>query len=219
MENHKHTYFITMKTNKKSSQTEKARIGAIGENNVVSKLMQQGWDAFNANCTIKNYKSIDIVCIDSDSCDPNTPWRPATVFVQVKTSFQNNIPIGFSIKECLDKESLEKKVMGAYVFVYVKEISKDEWCFRYFIISRKDFIELAHQAHKHYVYDWVREEKGKPLNDEGSRINGILLNAPAGFNIKWLKGDSDKATQKHTAFINPLNGKDCENEWKNIWKE
>ena len=37
---------------KKSTQPEKARLGAVGENMVVSMLMQHGWDAFNANCTI-----------------------------------------------------------------------------------------------------------------------------------------------------------------------
>ena len=45
----------------RSTQPEKARLGAVGEYMVVSMLMQHGWDAFNANCTIKNYKSIDIV--------------------------------------------------------------------------------------------------------------------------------------------------------------
>ena len=48
------------------NQTWKSRIGAIGENQVVSMLLQKSWDAFNANCTIKNYKSIDIVCLNSD---------------------------------------------------------------------------------------------------------------------------------------------------------
>lgn len=38
----------------RSTQPEKARLGAVGENMVVSMLMQNGWDAFNANCTIKN---------------------------------------------------------------------------------------------------------------------------------------------------------------------
>lgn len=40
---------------KKSNQSAKARMGAIGESLVVTKLMEQGWDAFNANCTIKNF--------------------------------------------------------------------------------------------------------------------------------------------------------------------
>lgn len=32
----------------KNNQSAKARMGAIGESLVVAKLMQQGWDAFNA---------------------------------------------------------------------------------------------------------------------------------------------------------------------------
>ena len=51
---------------KKNNHPGKARLGSIGENLAVAMLMQQGWDAFNANCTIKNYKSIDIVCLNSD---------------------------------------------------------------------------------------------------------------------------------------------------------
>ena len=38
-----------MEKKQKIDQTRKARVGAIGENMVVAKLMQQGWDAFNAN--------------------------------------------------------------------------------------------------------------------------------------------------------------------------
>lgn len=45
---------------KEENKIDKARLGAIGENNVVSILMQHDWDAFNANCSIKNFKSIDI---------------------------------------------------------------------------------------------------------------------------------------------------------------
>lgn len=60
-------------------------MGAIGESLVVAKLMQQGWDAFNANCTIKNYKSIDIICLNSDlSEDGDLRWKPKTALVQVK---------------------------------------------------------------------------------------------------------------------------------------
>lgn len=45
------------------NQTWKARIGAIGENQVVSKLLQEGWDAFNANCTIKNNISLRLFAL------------------------------------------------------------------------------------------------------------------------------------------------------------
>lgn len=39
---------------------QNARLGAIGESYVQMRLMQQGWDAFNANSTYNNYKSVDI---------------------------------------------------------------------------------------------------------------------------------------------------------------
>lgn len=192
--------------NANKDQSKKARIGAIGENNVVSMLMQKGWDAFNANCTIKNYKSIDIICIKRDYNECNEkPWKPMTSFVQVKTCFQKNIPIGFSINQCLDRAYLEKMVLGPYVFVSVNVVN-DQFTFRYFIISRKLFIELACQAHSFYVNGYIRE-------------NNIKLESPAGFNIHWLEGLSDKETKRHKAFDNPLNGISCENKWENIWDE
>lgn len=42
---------------------QNARLGAIGESYVQMRLMQQGWDAFNANSTYNNYKSVDIICL------------------------------------------------------------------------------------------------------------------------------------------------------------
>lgn len=66
----------------RSTQPEKARLGAVGENMVVSMLMQNGWDAFNANCTIKNYKSIDIVCLNSEIKEtPNYPWKSVSALI------------------------------------------------------------------------------------------------------------------------------------------
>ena len=190
----------------KSEQMEKARLGAVGEHNVVSILMQKGWDAFNANCSIKNYKSIDIVCLDSDRSESiESPWKPKTVLIQVKTCRQNNIPIGFNIKQCLDRVYLEQNVKGPYVFVFVKE-EDDKYSFRYFILSRKQFIELTYSAHKHYDEGYKRE---KELNKE----------ALAGLKLKWLEGEGEKATDNHIAYNNPLNGVSCENCWNNIWEE
>ena len=110
-----------MEKKQKIDQTRKARVGAIGENMVVAKLMQQGWDAFNANCTIKNYKSIDIVCLNADLKESDELWwKPRTSLVQVKTSVQNNIPAGFSIQEALNKDYLQQIVKGPYVFLSAK---------------------------------------------------------------------------------------------------
>lgn len=205
-----------MATNKK---TDKARLGAIGENNVVSLLMQHDWDAFNANCTIKNYKSIDIICMNSASCHENVAWKPDVALIQVKTSVGKNIPIGFTVGQCLNKKYLEQYVKGPYVFVWATKTADHEYSFRYFIISRLDFIELAHQAHLYYVHGYTRVAGEKPLQGE-NRENGINLNSPAGLKISWLEGLNEKeVTGKHRAFDNPLNGVSTENQWNNIWKD
>lgn len=197
---------IIMPKKLKSKQSEKARIGAIGENNVVSLLMQHGWDAFNANCTIKNYKSIDIVCIDSEHTESiDKPWKPKAVFIQVKTNRQKSSPIGFTIEQCLDNNYLEKMVMGPYVFVYAN-IVDGHYKFRYFIISRTQFIKLVYQSNDYYMHGYYR---AKELNTK----------APVALCLRWLEGISDKKTKNHRAFENPLNGISCENKWEDIWNE
>lgn len=197
-----------------TKQMGKARLGAIGENNVVSILMQKGWDAFNANCTIKNYKSIDIVCLNNEHPESeDKPWKPTTALVQVKTCTQTNIPVGFNIGQAsgydengrnIGKEYLREYVKGPYVFVYAKE-EGGELRFRYFILSRSQFIELVYAAHRWYT-GWPRD---KELN----------MKSPAGLYVRWLEGKSDAATDRHEAFLNPLNGVSCENCWENIWKD
>lgn len=205
-----------MKTS--TMQTEKARLGAMGENNVVSLLMQQGWDAFNANCTIKNYKSIDIVCLNSDLHPANQPWKPETALIQVKTSVGTNIPAGFTVGQCLDKDYLLNNVKGPYVFVNAQVGDDNKYTFEYYIISRMDFIELIYQAHQYYVHDYVRDAGDKPL-DGKNRKNGVDLNSPAGLYVRWLDGQSDEPKKNHPAFNNPLNGVSCKDQWKNIWKD
>lgn len=187
----------------RSNQSDKARLGSIGENMVVAKLMQKGWDAFNANCNIKNYKSIDVVCLNSAISESDKHWwKPKTALVQVKTSVQSNIPTGFSIAESLDKEYLEKMVKGPYVFVAAKQ-ETDGYSFRYFIISRKQFIKLLHQAHVFY-------DKKHNGNEEKK--------APAGISVSWLEGKPEFAPKTPLDFGNPIK-ETCENKWENIWEE
>ncbi|MDE5968725.1 MAG: hypothetical protein K2G64_06440 [Muribaculaceae bacterium] len=203
---------------KKTTQAERARMGALGESLVVAKLMEHGWDAFNANCTIKNFKTIDIVCIDGNSTDPKSPWKPNIALVQVKTSVQSNIPAGFTMAQCLDKEYLEKNVMGPYVFVSAIKEDGTNYKFRYFILSRRMFIDLIHAAHKYAIYGYKRKTK-EAINDDPNYINGVKITAPAGLYLRWMKGESDKANNLHVEFNNPLEGIDCENAWENIWKD
>ena len=191
----------------KEIQSEKARLGAIGENLVVQNLMEHGWDAFNANCSIKNYKSIDIICLNSDACEsPEKVWKPATSLIQVKTSYGNNIPVGFNLKDACDKDYLWKMVKGPYVIVHVcKDKITDKNTYRFFILSRSMVVELIYNAHNYYVNDFHKNDN-------------MVLSAPAGFNISWLEGDPKFSPKNKTHFGNPIT-KTCENEWDNIWKD
>ena len=193
------------KTTKSERQSDKARLGAMGENLVVAQLMQRGWDAFNANCSIKNYKSIDIVCLNADLKESDELWwKPKTSLVQVKTSVQNNIPAGFSIQETLDKEYLQQMVKGPYVFVSVK-LNNDNYSFRFFVISRKQFIDLLYEAHNYYV-------------NVLHQADNIALSAPACISISWLEGKPEFSSRNKVSFGNPLT-ESCESIWDNIWEE
>jgi Holliday junction resolvase-like predicted endonuclease len=187
----------------RKDQAGKARIGAIGENLVVAKLMQQGWDAFNANCTIKNYKSIDIVCLNSELKESDELWwKPKTSLVQVKTSVQTNIPTGFTIEESLDKDYLEKMVKGPYVFVFAKQ-QEGGFNFRYFVLSRRQFIRLLHTSH--VFYD--KKHNGQEVKT-----------APAGLSVSWLEGKPEFSPRVPIDFGNPIK-ETCEDQWENIWME
>lgn len=61
---------------------KKSLIGAIGEQMVSVKLMQQGWNVLNANASITNFESIDLVCIN--------PETDEISLVQVKTQLGQN---------------------------------------------------------------------------------------------------------------------------------
>ncbi|MBE6326316.1 MAG: hypothetical protein E7077_04520 [Bacteroidales bacterium] len=190
-----------------NKQTSKARLGSIGENLVVVKLLEQGWDAFNANCSIKNFKSIDIVCLDSSTPESKELWwKPKTTLVQVKTSVEKNITTGFSIEEALDKDNLWKMVKGPYVFVSAQWNKESEtYSFRYFILSRSQFVNLLYEAHYYYVKIFHKDRN-------------LVLSAPAGFNISWLEGDPEFSPKNKVHFGNPLT-ESCENKWNNIWEE
>ena len=196
-----------MNSKNSQKQAEKARLGSIGENLVLAKLMLQEWDTFNVNCTIKNYKSIDIVCIDRPDPDgQNILWKPKTSFIQVKTSKENNIPTGYNIQEAMDIDYLRRTVIGPYIFVSAKkDKATNKYSFRYFIISRSKFIDLLYQAHYYYV---------KVLHKD----DNIVLNAPAGLTISWLEGREEFSPTRKEPWGNPIT-ETCEDKWTNIWED
>ena len=192
---------------KSEKQANKARLGAIGENLVVAQLMQHGWDAFNANCSIKNYRSIDIICLDSSTSESEDCWwKPKTSLIQVKTSVENIITTGFTLEEALDKDYLWKMVKGPYVFVSAKmDKQSDTYSFRYFILPRSLFVDLLYVTNNYYV-------------NEMHKNDHLVLSAPAGFYVSWLEGNKEFSPRNKVLFDNPIKEK-CEDEWGNIWKE
>ena len=192
---------------KSEKQAAKARLGAIGENLVLTQLMQHGWDAFNANCSIKNYKSIDVVCLDSSSSESEEHWwKPKTSLIQVKTSVENIITTGFTLEEALDKDYLLKMVKGPYVFVSAKKDKEtDTYSFRYFIVPRSLFVDLLYVTNHYYV-------------NEMHKNDHLVLSAPAGFYVSWLEREKEFSPRNKTPFDNPIT-ETCEDEWNNIWKE
>ena len=178
-------------------QTDKARLGAIGEHLVTAKLLQHGWDTFNANLSIKNTKSYDlVVCTNSEST--------ATAFVQVKTTVGKSFPVGMTIAGARNREVLEAKIVGPWVFVYASG-EAEKMQFRYFILTRAQMIRLLKESHDWYVAQWNRGDR--TINE----------NAPAAIPLKWLQGYGEPENAKHRAFDNPLQ-ESSENCWDNICK-
>ena len=58
---------------------QNARLGAIGESYVQMRLMQKGWDAFNANSTYNNYKLVDIICLKPGENGAFPPTRDGCI--------------------------------------------------------------------------------------------------------------------------------------------
>ena len=131
---------------------KKSLIGAIGEQMVSVKLMQQGWnvlnanasitnfDVLNANASITNFESIDLVCIN--------PETDEISLVQVKTQLgQNpNFNVGCTIQKV---DTLLEKIKGPWVFVQVIGEGLDME-FYYFILSRQEVADLILTSNEWY---------------------------------------------------------------------
>lgn len=176
---------------------DKALLGAIGENMTATQLLLRGWNAINANLSIPNCKSFDIVCIHPD--------YKQSALVQVKTSVGKSFPVNVTIDEARNIDKLKEKIVGPYVFVYVYGDSANP-SFKYFILSPTQVIMLLKASHDWYIDSW----------DRGDRQ--IKLNSPAALSLKWLQGDGGKENKRHPAFNNPLT-ESSENRWDNIWKD
>ena len=176
------------------------RIADIGENMVVVKLMQKGWDALNINQVFNNYKSVDIICID--------PNYGRTQLVQVKTGKgKNPFPTGFYSDNKGNIKDFEVK--GPWVFVKVtgEDVNMD---FEFYILSKSEVKKLISQSNDWYMNKYHRE-------------NVISDNTPVGIKLKWLQGEGEEDTTEknskktHEAFDNPLK-ESAKDKWEKIWE-
>lgn len=173
---------------------KKSLIGAIGEQMVSVKLMQQGWNVLNANASITNFESIDLVCIN--------PETDEISLVQVKTQLgQNpNFNVGYTIQKV---DTLLEKIKGPWVFVQVIGEGLDME-FHYFILSRQEVADLILTSNEWYLNDWKRT---KELSD----------NCTVNLKLKWLKGEGESETPLHSAYVCSLDH-DSENCWQKLWE-
>lgn len=160
----------------------KAHLGAIGENMVAVRLLQNGLDAILANLSINNCQSYDLICVD--------PETGKTQLVQVKTGVESNIPVGMKLRECT-MDNLEKKIVGPWVFVHVTGESEN-MVFQFYLLTRKEVIKLIFESNDWYLNKWHRN--GRTIN----------LNNPCAVKTLWLEGKGEDDNAKHEAFHNPI---------------
>ncbi|WP_278989465.1 hypothetical protein [Segatella bryantii] len=170
----------------------KSDLGTFGETLVLEKLKAMDFDVVNANTIQSNYESIDLFCTN--------PKNHQTIGIQVKTSFDTNIPIGMNLENCV-REKLEKKILGPWVFVH---IDKDGNIHCY-ILTREEMISLAHESNDWYV------NKRKP----SYRKNPVKLSNACGLYIRWIDGEGEEDNDRYYEFVNPLTEK-AEDRWDKI---
>lgn len=191
-------------SNSAMANINRNNLGAIGEHQVLSRLLLLGYQAAITNMSVDNMENIDIFCRDSQN-------RYAAI--QVKTTLANDINVGITHRKFFDNngnvdlsaglEYLESKIVGPWVMVQVSGTDSDP-LFKFFIMSRKQVIEMIYDSERWYLTDFNRK---KPLSGNG----GIYLPIP------WLYGNGVVANSNHKEWINPFMGHSFENQWQNLW--
>lgn len=180
------------------NNTSKANLGRIGEFMAVANIMAQEHDAFLANMTINNVASYDLICRNRKN--------GKVVLVQVKTSWKDNFPVGLKLGNASDDETLNKKIIGPWIFIHVDN-KQEETKFSFHILSRKEMIELTKLSNDWYVNHWNRENR---VND-----NNVV-----GLRLSWINGEGvEEKPGKYEAFNNPLKLHDSENNWDKLWED
>lgn len=166
--------------------------GAYGEALVVTELIKRGCVALNANASVINHRSIDIVCIRYD----DSTWAHKSVLIQVKARRGRDFPTGYNLSESINVDLLNKEVKGPYVFIYLHDENAPE----YYILSRKQLIKLLSGLHIAFC---------KNIKGNTSRMN----NEPAMLSLRFIQGENGKKGTRLDGYINPYPGNIFHDAW------
>jgi len=173
-----------------------SQIGAMGEHMVIAQLMQQGWAAFNANSSITNMKSIDIICLNE---------QRQTALIQVKTTREASFPVGLSMEKAKDIKAIEEHIIGPWVFVKATG-DKENTKYTYYILTKTQVRDLIYQSNDWYLH---KLKRAKAVSENGT----------CAVREEWLEGtDFIAKTLDGPIGKNPLNGAITKGAWNNIWK-
>lgn len=183
-------------------------LGAIGEHQVLSRLLYLGHSAAIVNLSVENAEGIDILCRNKDG---------KNCAVQVKTTAKNNWLTGISHKEFYDDNGnidlakgrlfLEKKIVGPWVFVHVGGNAVVP-TFRFYVLSRSEVIEMIYSSEEWCLTGYNRT---KPLQGNG----------PVCIFQAWLCGFGVPANSRHIEWVNPFasQGSKFEEAWHKLWTD
>ena len=158
------------------------QLGRLGETAVALELQKRGFDVINLNDAIKNYEGADLFCA--------SPKSGKSTLIQVKTGTTKNIQCGITSTPDGVIENLDKKINCPWVFVYVEPKENNDFSFEFYILTRDETYELIDKSNHWYTLEWSRK---------------LEKNVHVGIELKWLKGESSKESDKlHPAFISTL---------------
>ena len=174
------------------------RTGRMGETAVLLKLMEMGFDAFNLNNEIPNFKGADIMCFN--------PKTKKSAMIQVKATFEKNpnFYTGFysdRTGKILDK-NLEECIICPWVFVQILGDNCDK-TYNYYILTREEVINLIDDSNSWY---W---------KDGGPHNNAKKDKQQVGLPLGWITGQNK---MKNDGKQYPRNIKIAkpENAWNKI---
>lgn len=130
-------------------QSKKLMTGLAGEYFVAGMMNLKGWVA---SLTLKNYPSVDIFGM-------NPEMNGKTVSIQVKSCWSDSFFIGVKHSE---RNQMENKIQGPLVFVHCENSANGREAVTYYILTKKEFIDLVNLSDDAYYYGHHK----KPIKED-----------------------------------------------------